>query len=294
MSAVGVLKSLWRRARGRDGRLRVFVLGSCRVHDPLIAVHELGEVDYLNRHIRPRTTIYLHDVHEMTQFLGLLGGTASMPAGIVPFAFSEWRPGRPMQRLLADAERLVIEVCTDKHYAAAGHTLNINEIHRQVVAPAGEAGAAWWSDAHRGLKAPDHVIAAAEAVLGRSRELTETHRRVLREIELVTLSPAAIAEGMARLQSLVACPILIVPHVAVHLGDGSVLGERIEHIEKVIEAARISGLAVLDPRRFVERDGQERALAEGGTDIHHYAPDYLPIVGREIAASLRRQGPGQT
>lgn len=217
-----------------------------------------------------------------------------MPAGIVPFAFNEWRPGRPMPRLLGDAERLVIEVCTDKHYAAAGHTLNINEIHRQIVAPAGDAGATWWHDAHRGLKAPDRVIAAAEAALARSRELTDTDRRVLREIGLVTLSSAAIAEGMARLQGLVACPILVLPHVAVRLADGSVLGERIEHIEKAIGAARLSGLAVLDPRRFVERDGQERALAERGTDIHHYAPDYLPTVGREIADSLRGQGLGRT
>ena len=31
-------------------------------------------------------------------------------------------------------------MCTDKHYAAMGHALNVNEIHHQLVAPAGEAG----------------------------------------------------------------------------------------------------------------------------------------------------------
>jgi len=41
-----------------------------------------------------------------------------------------------------------------------------------------------------------------------------------------------------------------------------------------------------DPRRFVERDGQHRALDKGGTDIHHYAKDYLPIAGSEIARAL--------
>jgi hypothetical protein len=145
-------------------------------------------------------------------------------------------------------------------------------------------------DAHRGQPAPLEIIERVEAALSRSRQLTETHRRILREITLVTLSSAAIAEGMTRLRSLVACPILVVPHVAVRLADGSLLGERIEHIDKTIEAARQVGLAVLDPRRFVERDGQQRALAERGTDFHHYATDYLPVVGREIVCALREQG----
>ncbi len=288
---MSLLSTLWRKSTGSDERLRVFALGSCRVHDPLIAVP--GEVDYLNRRVRPRTTIYLHDVHEMIQFLGLLTGTISMPAGIAPFAFSDWRPGRPMPRVFGDAERLVIEVCTDKHYEAMGHALNINEIHRQLVAPAGEAGGAWWNDVHRGQPAPDDVIAAVEAALGRSRKLTETDQRMLREIGLVTLSSEAIAEGMARLRGMVACPILVVPHVAVRLADGSLLAERIGHIDKTIEAARQAGLPVLDPRRFVERDGQQRTLAGGGTDFHHYATDYLPIAGHEIARSLREVGAEQ-
>lgn len=283
---MGLLGTLWRRSKGGDDRLRVFALGSCRVHDPLIAVP--GEVDYLNRHIKSRTPIYLHDVHEMIQFLGLLAGTASMPVGIAPFAYRDWRAGRPMPRVVDDAERLVIEVCTDKHYAAMGRTLNINEIHRQLVAPAGQAGAAWWNDVHRGQPAPDDVIEAVEAILRRSHDLTDARRRMLREIRLVTLSPEAMAEGMARLRSMVACPILVVPHVAVRLADGSLLAERIEHIDKTIEAARLSGLAVLDPRRFVERDGQWRALADAGTDFHHYAAGYLPVAGHEIVRSLRQ------
>jgi hypothetical protein len=85
-----------RRSRGGDDRLRVLALGSCRVHDPLIAVQGPGEIDYLNRHIKSRTPIYLHDVHEMIQFLGLLAGTVSMPAAIAPFAFNVWRAGKPM------------------------------------------------------------------------------------------------------------------------------------------------------------------------------------------------------
>jgi hypothetical protein len=84
----------------------------------------------------------------------------------------------------------------------------------------------------------------------------------------------------------VRCLVLVVPHVAVRLPDGSLLGERLEHIDKTMEAARRVGLPVLDSRSFVDRDGQQRALGESRTDFHHYAADYLPVVGREIVKSL--------
>jgi hypothetical protein len=33
-----------------------------------------------------------------------------------------------------------------------GWSLNVNEIHRQLVEPAGDAGRLWWNDVHRGDK----------------------------------------------------------------------------------------------------------------------------------------------
>lgn len=260
--------------------------------DPLLAVRKLGLADCLNRRIRSRTPVYLHDVNEMIQFLRLVAGDLSMPDDVAPMAFRDWRV-KLMPSLLDDADRLVIEVCTDKHYRAMGWSLNINEIHRQLVEPAGDCGRLWWSDVHRGDQPPREVVEGAEAALRRAGRLTDVHRRLLREIGFEALSVAAIAEGMTTLCNLVRCPVLVVPHVAVRLADGSLLAERIEHIDKTIEAARLAGLAILDPRSFVERDGQQRALGNGGTDFHHYADDYLPVVGREIVRSLRQPGVGR-
>jgi hypothetical protein len=95
-----------------------------------------------------------------------------------------------------------------------------------------------------------------------------------------------MAEGLADLRALLAAPILVVPHVAVRRPDGAYLTERLQHIEKVLKAAGAVGLPCLDPRTFVVRDGQARVLAEGGNDYHHYAADYVPIVGREIVRAL--------
>ena len=271
----------------RSSSMPVFVLGSCRVHDPLMACHRLGQVDYLNRRIKSRQPVYLHDIHEMIQFLRLATGDISMPAGIRPFAFHDGpRFDERTSAALRDAERVVIEVCTDKHYRTADYCLNINEIHRQLVEKTGAAGQAWWQEVDRGNKPADDLIQDVERVLRDARKLTDAHRLMLREIRFSQLSSTEIAEGMSTLQALVDRPVLVVPHVAVRLADGNFLGERLAHIEKTVAAAQLAGLPVLDPRSFVERDGQHRALDKAGTDTHHYAKDYLPVAGSEIARAL--------
>src|SRR5262249_27158708 len=83
----------------------------------------------------------------------------------------------------------------------------------------------------------------------------------------------------------------VVSHVAVNLPDGRYLAERLRHVEKTLAAARSAGLPSLDPRSFVERDAQARALAHRGTDYNHYARAYMPVVARELVAALRRHLP---
>jgi hypothetical protein len=254
----------------------------------LTASHKLGEVDYLNRRLKTREPIYLHDVHEMTQFVRLARREAAMPAGIDVFAYHKGlRFDRRMPGLLSEAEAVVVEICTDKHYEAAGFALNVNEIHRQLVESTGAAGEAWWTAIDRGVRPADDLVQALEVVLRAKRKLTETHRMMLRELSFRYLTDLDIADALDVLKALLGRPILVVPHVAVRLPNGSMLAERLQHIHKTLEAARRTGLPVLDPKSFVERDGQRRALDNAGTDFHHYARDYMVIVGREIVQGLR-------
>ena len=279
---------MWRRQKQL---MRLLALGSCRVHDPLMASHREGRVDYLNRRFKTRHPIYLHDVHEMTQFVRLARGETAMPPGIGPFAFDKGlRLDERTPALIDQADCLVIEVCTDKHYEAIGFTLNVNEVHRQLVEGTGAAGAAWWAEIDRGNRPSEDLVQHVEAALRGRRTLTKTHRLMLREMSFAHLSPSEIARGMAELRALVDRPILVMPHVAVRLADGAMLGERLGHIEKVLTAARKAGLPTLDPRAFVERDGQERAMDNGGADSHHYAKHYLPTVGSEIVQALELRG----
>jgi hypothetical protein len=272
--------------------VRVLALGSCRVHHPLDDAALRGEIKYLNQRSWWWPKVYVHDIHEVIQLVRLSRGELTMPREIQPFAIEldmRWRRRVPLP--LAQAEYVVAEICTDKHYEAAGWTLHINAIHRHLVEAGGAAAAEWWSAIDNGQRPSEAMVQRVEAELLAPRRkgwrFGDGHRLVLRELTLRYLSASEIAEGMMRLQALVARPLLVVPHVVVHLADGSLLAERLQHVEKTIEAARSLGLPVLDPRTFVGRDGQSRALGKGGADFNHYATDYLPVVGREIVQALR-------
>ncbi len=277
----------WPFGRG-TAPVKVMALGSCRVHDPLLVAGRRGQVDNLVR-FSARRPLYLHDVHEMIQFVRLIGGEPALPPELFPFAFPEGaRIGRRFTKALGSAELVVAEICTDKHFAVDGHVFNVNELQRQIVGPAGAAGRAWWLEIDRRQEPPADLIVAVEAALEQRRRLTDAHRLVLRRLRYTDLSSADIAEGLSTLRALLGRPMLVVPHVCVRLADGSPLAERVAHVEKVRAAARGLGLALLDPRDFVERDGQDQALGDRGSDFNHYATDYLPVVGDELVAALRR------
>ncbi|MCF8532896.1 MAG: hypothetical protein K9G48_07825 [Reyranella sp.] len=272
--------------------MRVLALGSCRIDLPLRAMESREGIDYLSPRFRKRPPIYLHDVHEAIQFVRLVRGEIVLPKEFLPFAYEQGlRWDRRMPQLLEQAECVVVEVCTDKHYEVAGWTFNVNEIVRQLRT--GPVGEEWWLAIDRGQLPSEALAQGVEEELRAHwrtrRRFGEGHRRVLRELTFRYQSAPEIAQGLARLQALLARPLLVVPHVAVRLADGSPLAERLQHVEKTVEAARSLGLPVMDPRSFVGRDGQSRALGKGGADFNHYATDYLPVVGREIVAALRHK-----
>jgi hypothetical protein len=120
-------------------------------------------------------------------------------------------------------------------------------------------------------------VHALESVLRAKHKLTETDRMMLRELNFRYLTELDIAGGLDLLKGLRGRPMLVMPHVSVRLADGSMLAKRLQHIHKTLAAARRTGLPVLDPKSFVERDGQYRALNNAGTDFHHYARDYMAV-----------------
>jgi hypothetical protein len=276
--------------------MRVLALGSCRIDEPLAAAEDAGDIEYLNR-LRSRP-VYLHDIHEAIQSVRLVRGEIAMPRGIRVFAYSRGvNIERRMFSALQRTDWVVVEVCTDKHYEADGWTLNINELYERLVQAAGAPGREWWATIDRGQKPSETLALEVEAELKarwRTRwSFGEAHRLVLRRLVLRYVSAAEMAQGLADLRALLSARILVVPHVAVRLPDGQYLAERLQHVEKAIEAARTVGLPYLDPRTFVVRDGQPRALGDDGRDYNHYAANYIPLVGREIVRAISARGPYQ-
>lgn len=273
--------------------MKVFALGTCRVDLPLQATARARGLTYLNRRLWwRRFPIYFNDIGEAVQFVHIARGERTMPATIRPLAYRaglRW-PGR-MAGVVSEADCVVVEISTDKRYQAGDWLLNINEIHRELIDPRSDAARQWWRTVNRGQRPDAALVGRVEADIRaswrRRWRFGDGHRLVLRELAFRRLTVSDIAAGIAELRGLLGRPLLIVPHVAVRLADGHALEKRRTCIDKVLEAALLAGVAALDPRAFVGRDGQAMALEDDGGDFNHYAASYLPIVGREISQALR-------
>lgn len=278
------------------GPLHVLALGSCRVHKPLLSAHRHGDIRYLNRPFTFWRRVYMHDVHAALQFVRLARGELTMPADLRPFACDGGlRPHASMSAAVAQADAVVIELCTDKHYSLGPWTIDLNELLTRIVEPAGTAGREWRRAIERRQRPTEAMVRAVEAALRshwRARwQVNDGYRWLLSELAFRSLTQEDIADGLRRLQQKLERPLLVVPHVAVSLPDGRYLAERLRHVEKTVAAAGLARLPCLDPRVFVQRDGQARALDRRGTDYNHYARAYMPVVARELVGALRRHVP---
>lgn len=237
----------------------------------------------------------MHDIYEAIQFVRLIRGEVAMPKAIKRFAYEGGLcVDGGMNRALERADYVVLEICTDKHYQVGDWTLNVNELHRRLVKAGAVAAQEWWDATDRGMSRTEAQVLRIEAELRaqwwRRWQFDDGYRQVLRQLAFRYLPAAEMAQGLTRLIGLVSGRILVVPHVAVQLPDGRYLAERLQHVEKTIEAAGNVGLPYLDPRKFVLRDGQSCALNGGGRDYHHYAPRYVPVVGQELVRAMRAVG----
>jgi hypothetical protein len=220
-----------------------------------------------------------------------------MPVELRPFACDGGlRPHDSMRKAVAQADAVVFESCTDKHYSLGDWTIDLNELSRRIVQPAGAVGREWRRAVERHQRPPESMVREVEAALHahwRARwQFNNGYRWLLRDLAFRYLPQEDIAEGLLRLQQRLGRPLLVVSHVAVSLPDGRYLAERLRHVEKTLVAARQAGLPCVDPRAFVQRDGQVRALERRGTDYNHYAGAYLPIVAGELVIALRQNVPG--
>ncbi|WP_454812913.1 hypothetical protein [Labrys neptuniae] len=259
--------------------MKVFVLGSCRLHRPMEEIAATGRCSHYDGGSRA----YLHSVGEAVQRLRWMRGECVIPDGMAPYVFSTERVPRlsaNAQKEQAKADFLLVEVASEKELICDGIYLQLNYLHRHLLSPLGEGGKMWWKEMlqKRSISAETakKVIASeqfAEAGFG------EADARILRDAHCELADEDALRQGLIELKQLWGKPMAAVSHVGLPLQDGRVLQSREAFITRVRKVGTELGIPVFEPRGVIEAVGRTRALERQGADLDHYDPGFEQMYG---------------
>ncbi|QEN87672.1 hypothetical protein FZC33_15695 [Labrys sp. KNU-23] len=259
--------------------MKIFVLGSCRLHRPMEEIAATGRCTYSYG----RSRAYLHSVGEAVQRLRWMRGEGLIPDGMAPYVFSTERTpvlSANAQREQTKADFLLVEVASEKELICDGVYLQLNYLNHHLLSPLGEGGKAWWKEMlqKRRISAAtaEKVIASeqfAEAGFG------EAEARILRDTYCEIADENALRLSLAELKRLWGKPMAAVSHVGLPLQDGRVLHSREAFIARVKKVGAELGIPVFEPRGVIEAVGRTRALERQGADLDHYDPNFEQMYG---------------
>ncbi|MGN8119567.1 hypothetical protein [Labrys sp. 22185] len=259
--------------------MKVFVLGSCRLHRPMEEIAATGRCSHYDGGSRA----YLHSVGEAVQRLRWMRGECQIPDGMAPYVFSTERVPRlsaNAQKEQAKADFLLVEVASEKELICDGIYLQLNYLHRHLLSPLGEGGKLWWKEMLQkrciSAETAKKVIASeqfAEAGFG------EADARILRNARCELADEDALRQGLIELKQLWGKPMAAVSHVGLPLQDGRVLQSRETFIARVKKIGAELGIPVFEPRGVIEAVGRTRALERQGADLDHYDPGFEQMYG---------------
>ncbi|MDZ5452474.1 hypothetical protein [Labrys sp. ZIDIC5] len=259
--------------------MKVFVLGSCRLHRPMEEIAATGRCSHYDGGSRA----YLHSVGEAVQRLRWMRGECQIPDGMAPYVFSTERVPRlsaNAQKEQAKADFLLVEIASEKELICDGIYLQLNYLHRHLLSPLGDGGKLWWKEMLQkrciSAETAKKVIASeqfAEAGFG------EADARILRDAYCEIADEDALRQGLIELKQLWGKPMAAVSHVGLPLQDGRVLQSREAFIARVKKIGAELGIPVFEPRGVIEAVGRTRALERQGADLDHYDPGFEQMYG---------------
>jgi hypothetical protein len=273
---------------GLSGGYHLGVLGSCRVHCPLLSLRDIGVV----RTEWYRFNAFTHGASDGAQYLNFVRGLVTIPDELAPFIFSADTTPAPdlLPGILLDrVEILVLEVCADTALHFDEYVLQQDYFYHRFVRRHGSDLLNWW----RSLcsMASDHgkVIEATLSTMSQNgHELVPLDREILERARFERHGVNYIAERIDEITNNKNRRYVIATHFIVPGDFGSTMNARRKAKEVVIAAAAKLGIQIFDPSVIIEHYGRARSLAAHGADIYHYDDQFNVVVGQALAAELGR------
>lgn len=262
------------------------VMGSCRVHGPMLRLIEGGDV----RVLACPFNAYTHTPEEARQYLNYCLGKRLIQPALFPIVFGRDEfPATtlPFAQTVADLDLIIVEISGIWRLSGCGVEMQSNYFSTNFVKAGGRPFLNWWRAVTLGD--PKQAELGRELVHSLQGEAPNGCPPWKRElIQTASFHEITRAEMASSLNSLVnshPARFLFVTHF--NLPGDAAIDIRSRISEAVQAFGDDSGFEVFDPSEEIAKAGRETALKGEGKDIYHYAEEFERHLGNVI---LERAG----
>ena len=249
---------------------RFGVVGSCRVHDPSIALLKSERI----RRVWTGFNAFTHGIPDSEQYLNFLRGLVDISDAMAPFVFrEEHAPTRDpkLTALIGELDDVIVEISSPIHLHLHGVALQQDYFWRMFIRQYGATLSEWYvSLMDAKPNHPANIEKALAALAAAGHEVTPFVEDVVRGTRCERLSPQGVRQGLESIMFDARKRWIIATHVVVPGVSTAMMAERARFNGVLREQAESLGAEVFDPTPLVETAGREKAMAADGADLYHY------------------------
>lgn len=268
----------------------ILTFGGCQINVPLSALHNAGKAVSVYRAMGFKAVPNAFTPRAVLQLAEFCRTQRSIPREIRRLCWTDelFEPSEASAVIFEKAETVLIELNTPTDICFDGFYLAQTQVREKIVDRMREAGSTPGKLATKWLQ--DGVLKGNEPVrVQAGTELLEylpdkdPDDRMLREVVKHAKGETSDRAGLrAHLEAITShMPVLpkIVVYYYSYMPDARVISWPPTFVDDVVSVARELNMPVLDPAQLVAKHGTDSALK---SDLRHYAPEFLPVIGEEI------------
>ena len=259
--------------------MKIAVLGTCRVHDPINSVENEPGISILT----PQNSSYLHTSSEALQRISYLIGKYEYPQNLTKYQIGKGVIDLIGSQKIDDADIVLIEVSYIKLLSIETHFLQFNHTIKRIRKLDGAFCNEW-------LIMLDSSFSSGEPIPKITNfppSISQAEREVISGIMTRKQTQIELEDDIRNISSLLGKKVIFVTHVGARKKNGLNIKSREYLISRISDCCSKFDIPVINPTEFLDILGQENMMAEDGMDTNHYAPDKLGIIGSKLLERVR-------
>jgi len=263
--------------------LTVTVIGTCRVHDPLRKMQEVGLIELNNGGMDS----FIHSTPEAKLRLNVLQGLNEYNEDLVKLQVGETKELKLKPNQDFDFNRtqiLLVEISTTKLISSMDNPLQFNEVNRHLCTPYGKFGIELRKNIdHAFYNRRTHVSVPEVNV---PDDFPTKYIELISTLKPQVLDEVGICSDLRQIIETAGIPVLLVNHINLPGRDGKKISSRNRLCKIINNYGKENGISVFNPEVMFGNHKREDLLMKEGEDLNHYAKDKLDIVGLELMESI--------